>query len=216
MAVPAIPAAAQRPAAAVQLPTFSFFSVDTTVSVPDGGSVSMGGINRAQDSSNQFGTPLLPFGNRSIGSSRSASSVRVTATIHDFEAMDTALLGEPVSSFAEHHRPGEAAGAVPVHTPEALAGNWLPQGRSGAACDPGAAAAAEAARRVALREARASEAETFFARAQQAENDGKTGVARVYYQMAARRASGALKERALARLQGIEGVAAAKLAQSRP
>ena len=42
LAAGASPAAAQR-ANAVQLPTFSFFSVDTTVSVPDRGSASLGG-----------------------------------------------------------------------------------------------------------------------------------------------------------------------------
>src|SRR5262245_35901674 len=35
----------------VQLPTFSFFTVQTVVSVPDGGGMSLGGINRAADGS---------------------------------------------------------------------------------------------------------------------------------------------------------------------
>jgi hypothetical protein len=54
----AVPAAAQN---AVQLPTYSSFRTNTTISVPDRGSVYTGGINRAADGRNQFGTPLLPF-----------------------------------------------------------------------------------------------------------------------------------------------------------
>ena len=38
---------AAQTATTVQLPTYSFFSVGTTVSVPDRGSVYMGGVNRS-------------------------------------------------------------------------------------------------------------------------------------------------------------------------
>ena len=72
LAVAASPARAQQ-AAAVQLPTYSFFSVNTTVSVPDGGSVLLGGVSRGQDGQNELGPPISPFRNRSIGGSRSAS-----------------------------------------------------------------------------------------------------------------------------------------------
>jgi hypothetical protein len=210
----ASPAAAQRaaagPATAVQLPTFSFFSVDTTVSVPDSGSALLGGIGTAQEGRNQFGSPLLPFGNQSIGSSRSVSGAAVSVKIHDFDAMDAALLGESASAFAAHHRPGEATS---VRSLAALAGHWSPAGQE-AAPDPAGTAADLAARRVALRDTRAEEAEKFFARARAAEADGKTGIARIYYQMAARRASGSLKEQASARLQAL-GSTPAKLAENR-
>ncbi len=82
----------------VQLPTFSFFSVSTTVSVPDNGGAFMGGINRASTGRNEFGVPGLAFPgfqNRSIGQDMSASNVWATATIHDFEAMDQAILNSP-------------------------------------------------------------------------------------------------------------------------
>ena len=140
----------------------------------------------------------------------------MTVTVHDFAAMDEALLGEPASSFAEHHRSGPAGGDLPRHSPAALAGNWLPKGSQASGPDPAATAADLAARRVAMRQTRAEDAEKFFAHARQAETDGKTSVARVYYQMAARRASGALKEQALARLQGIERTPRTKIAQNRP
>src|SRR3954468_15089510 len=43
----------------VQLPSFSFVSVVTTVSVPDGGTVLLGGIKRLQEGRNEVGVPLL-------------------------------------------------------------------------------------------------------------------------------------------------------------
>jgi general secretion pathway protein D len=51
----------------VQLPTFSYVTVTTTVSVPDGGTVLLGGIKRLSEGRNEFGVPLLnklPYINR--------------------------------------------------------------------------------------------------------------------------------------------------------
>lgn len=51
----------------VQLPSFSFVSVVTTVSVPDGGTVLLGGIKRLNEGRTEFGVPLLskvPYINR--------------------------------------------------------------------------------------------------------------------------------------------------------
>ncbi|MBN2294870.1 MAG: general secretion pathway protein GspD [Pirellulales bacterium] len=46
-------------ASTVQLPTYSFVTVTTTVSVPDGGTVLLGGIKRLSEGRNEFGTPML-------------------------------------------------------------------------------------------------------------------------------------------------------------
>ena len=43
----------------MQLPTFQVISVSTTVSVPDGGTVLLGGIKRLREGRNEFGVPLL-------------------------------------------------------------------------------------------------------------------------------------------------------------
>jgi general secretion pathway protein D len=51
----------------VQLPSFSFVSVTTTVSVPDGGTVLLGGIKRLSEGRNEYGVPILnkiPYLNR--------------------------------------------------------------------------------------------------------------------------------------------------------
>jgi general secretion pathway protein D len=56
-----------RSGVTVQLPSFSFVSVVTTVSVPDGGTVLLGGIKRLQEGRSEFGVPLLskvPYINR--------------------------------------------------------------------------------------------------------------------------------------------------------
>jgi general secretion pathway protein D len=56
-----------RSGVTVQLPSFSFVSVVTTVSVPDGGTVLLGGIKRLSEGRNEFGVPLLskvPYINR--------------------------------------------------------------------------------------------------------------------------------------------------------
>ena len=57
----------------------------------------------------------------------------------------------------------------------------------------------------ARRATRSAEAESYFSQGRQAETDGKPGVAKIYYQMAARRASGDLKQQVQARLDALGG-----------
>src|SRR5438067_1677717 len=110
----------------VQLPTFSFFTVQTTVSVPDGGGMSLGGINRAADGTVTRGMAPL---NRGIGSTRGASGVSVHATIIDREEMDKAVLAEAAakrgevvaSSFGRAAgTAGRASSAAPVESVAAI------------------------------------------------------------------------------------------------
>jgi len=224
-----IAAAAFSPAAllaqSLQLPTYSFTTVATTVSVPDQGAAFLGGISRASDSSSQFGVPMLdklpllgrPFGNRAIGQSRSSMNMFATATIHDFDAMEAALLGSAPSggvvSSASPAAEAALARMAPAPTPKNLAGQWQPKTDPPGATSPLADAATEQARRLALRETRASEAEQYFERARQAEADGKPSVAKIYYQMVVRRSGeGDLKSQALTRLDAL-GSATGRLAQ---
>jgi hypothetical protein len=60
-------------------------------------------------------------------------------------------------------------------------------------------------RNAAAADERAGETAGYFAAAQKAEADGKLAVAKVYYQMVARRDSGQLKHRAEARLAALRG-----------
>ncbi len=73
----------------VQLPTFSFVTVTTTVSVPDGGTVLLGGIKRLSEGRNEFGVPMLDkipylnrlFKNASIGRETQSLMMMVTPRI---------------------------------------------------------------------------------------------------------------------------------------
>ncbi len=92
----ASPAAAQVPST-VQLPSYSTYGVSTSVSVPDRGRVSLGGIGRSSSGSTAFGPALGP-GSRSYGRQTGSANVDVRVTIHDFDAMDKLLLGQTPAS----------------------------------------------------------------------------------------------------------------------
>ena len=92
--------AQNAPASAVQLPTFGYNTVNTTVSVPDRGGVYMGGIKRSSSGRTESGAPLLPFKNRSIGNQTSATSFSSHVYIHDFEAMDEAALNAGAAAIS--------------------------------------------------------------------------------------------------------------------
>ena len=70
----------------VQLPTFSFTTVSTTVSVPDGGTVLLGGIKRLREGRNERGVPMLaklPYVSRlfkNVGIGRDAQSLMLMVT----------------------------------------------------------------------------------------------------------------------------------------
>ena len=70
----------------VQLPTFSFVTVTTTVSVPDGGTVLLGGIKRLSEGRSEFGVPILdkiPYLDRlfkNVGIGRDTSSLMMMVT----------------------------------------------------------------------------------------------------------------------------------------
>ena len=70
----------------VQLPTFAFTTVTTTVSVPDGGTILLGGIKRLSEGRTERGVPLLskfPYINRlfkNVGIGREAESLMMMVT----------------------------------------------------------------------------------------------------------------------------------------
>lgn len=75
-----------RSGTTVQLPTYNFVTVTTTVSVPDGGTVLLGGIKRLSEGRNEFGTPILnklPYINRlfrNVGVGRETQSLMMMVT----------------------------------------------------------------------------------------------------------------------------------------
>jgi general secretion pathway protein D len=86
----------------IQLPEFLFTTVTTTVSVPDGGTVLLGGIKRLREGRNEFGVPILskvPYINRlfkNVGLGRTTDSLMlmVTPRIIIQEEEEEKLLGE--------------------------------------------------------------------------------------------------------------------------
>ncbi len=77
-----------RSGTTVQLPTFQVITVSTTVSVPDGGTVLLGGIKRLSEGRTEFGVPLLskvPYVDRlfrNVGIGRETDSLMMMVTPH--------------------------------------------------------------------------------------------------------------------------------------
>jgi general secretion pathway protein D len=90
----------------IQLPEFLFTTVTTTVSVPDGGTVLLGGIKRLREGRNEFGVPILskiPYINRlfkNVGLGRTTDSLMlmVTPRIIIQEEEEEKLLGSSLGS----------------------------------------------------------------------------------------------------------------------
>lgn len=78
---------------AVQQPVVGQVSVDTVVSVPDRGRLFLGGVSAAGAGRREYGP--LPSGTATGRFSRD-TALDVGVFIHDFEAMDEALLARPV------------------------------------------------------------------------------------------------------------------------
>jgi len=93
--------ATQSNGTTIQLPEFLFTTVTTTVSVPDGGTVLLGGIKRLREGRNEFGVPILskiPYINRlfkNVGLGRTTDSLMlmVTPRIIIQEEEEARLLG---------------------------------------------------------------------------------------------------------------------------
>lgn len=182
---------------AVQLPTISHFGVSTSVVVPDRGSAVLGGVGRSTVGVGHFGTPLLPgrpFANRAIGSSTGTASVRATVTVHDFEAMESQILGSAVASKVPSLPPSLPEKML-VARPGGIGASWKLDLPSPAAPPETVAARSPDA---------AQEAADLYSKAQQAEAQGKANVAKIYYQMVVRRAVDPLSAQAIDRLSAIE------------
>ena len=74
------------PSNCVATSPISFVTVTTTVSVPDGGTVLLGGIKRLSEGRNEYGVPILdkvPYLNRlfkNVGIGREATSLLMMVT----------------------------------------------------------------------------------------------------------------------------------------
>jgi len=210
-------AACAQNATTVQLPTFSFFTVNTTVSVPDRGEALLGGINRASSGRTSRGAPILGkvpglgrgFRNDGIGFARGSSMISARAHIIDHAELDEMILGEaaarrsgslPVASLTPEQRRAEYLTRHVARGYSVELASDVPAAPKASGPSP-----ADIARRNALAsDSRKEQAVFFFEKAEAAEAQGKTNVASIYYKMAASRATGDFKDAALARLNALK------------
>ncbi len=204
---PAI-AAAQVRFGAVQLPTFNFFTVNTTVEVPDSGAGFAGGVGSGASGCSQFGIPGLgsrPFTNVADGSTRSGGGVSVSAEIHDFDAMDKQLLGADFDRRTSADALADAAAVrkLPMMLRPVIGAKPSPTSPLAIDAAGGTSLAEMRRQQVAEDSAAQREAQRLFDQAVDLQSAGKPGVAKVFYQMASRRATGELKERAQAAVREL-------------
>jgi len=214
----------------LQLPTFNFTTVSTTVSVPDGGTGLLGGIGRLSEGSVTRGVPMLSkipglnrfFKNRGIGRDTGMMNMTVQPRIIILEEEELRQTGFSLDSLSEWD--GQGASGVSAGFGGAVAQATDPETASKAAflthnvgrpetqsdvparADEPLPSLAEIRRQNEQADARqAAEAEEYYAQGRRAESEGKAGVAKIYYQMALRRADAALQQEILTRLSTLDG-----------
>ncbi|MDA1051315.1 MAG: hypothetical protein O3C40_12665 [Planctomycetota bacterium] len=194
----------------VQLPTYHVFSVNTTVSVPDGGAAYLGGVTRGTWSSSSRGVPGLSqvpglnrlFTNRGIGSSVSSSHAYATATIIDHAEMDQMLLSEAAA------RRGVRGTASETNRRAAFLSEFVARRPESSTSRPRVANRAAASdvdsRLVNATAQHEADMASYLQRAEFAEAAGSFGAARCCYSVLARRGSDEQKQLATRRLAALK------------
>jgi hypothetical protein len=192
----------------VQLPTFRVFTLSTTVSVPDQGSVSLGGVDYARSASVSRGVPVGgrlpvvggPLRSHATGHSIGANRVSVTATIIDHREWD-----EAIRAMATEQPQGNPREEAIARRAEFLSRHVA---RHASAIDRTADPGSMSIEAIRLRNQRIdaerqTEARNYFARGQQALQEDRRGVAAAYFRLAVRRGNDQLRDRALAHIKAI-------------
>jgi hypothetical protein len=136
-----------------------------------------------------------------LSSTRGASGVSVSATVIDNQEIDRAVLAQAAAARGTV----DPAAAKMDAKAAAIAKAVAVRAPASASSDRGSAALAGSV--VAIRSENAAAADLqsaelagYMAKARQAEADNKPGVAKVFYQMVARRDQGPMKQQAMERL----------------
>jgi hypothetical protein len=160
----------------VQLPNITTFGVNTSVLVPDSGPSPLARHRQAQYSRAMYGG--FPR-QRAFGAQTNVGMAGVTAQIHDQRATDDAILRAARARRTNWVRGGTASSLGSLTTDGRLLES-----------------VADIERRRAFEQADDNQqAEALVEKAGLAHRSGKTGVALIYLEMAARQASGQLKGR---------------------
>ncbi len=187
-------ARAQQYGTTVQLPTFSFFSVSTTVLAPDSGGAYLGGMRRAGSVRPSWGHPMVR--NHGLSNFRDASGASVAVRVHDLRWMDEILLG----NFTIVEPPADEQGlAARSDLAQQLAGEAQ---QRGAAVNYGAMHINDI--RQAKEAAKNAEIQGYLTKAEEKRKEGKTALVKYYLQLAARKSSGDLRQAVEAMLREID------------
>ena len=204
----------------VMLPTHRIFSTSGSVLVPDRGMTHLGSVRWAREGSTTRGVPGLAqlpgvgrlFRNQAFSREMGTSGAAVTATIIDLHELDQQVLGQ-----ARFRVPSPEEQEI-ARKSDFLIRNLARQSAATVSTKPlpfvRPAGVMEIRRQnqvAALQ--RQQEATEFLLKARQLDRDGKTGVARIYYQMAARRSTGVQQQVILDRLRKINSQRAAAVPQ---
>jgi hypothetical protein len=178
----------------VQEPSLETFGVGTTVSVPDRGRTSLGGVRRSAAGRAMYG-PVRT--GHSLGFSDQGTGLSIQARVHDLAELDRAALesADNVRQSRENVRLSPAA----EHAYEALRARRAVQ--DSAIREQGVAGTKKPAERAAATATKAEgpPAEKLLERARQAEADGKSQLALTYLR-AARDKGAAPAQREIERL----------------
>ena len=207
----------------VMLPTYKIFSTSGSVLVPDRGMAHLGSISHAREGSVTRGIPGLAqlpmvgrlFRNQGIGREVGHAGAAVTATIIDLRELDAQVLASariPVVS-AEEIQLARKANFLIRNVARQGAQSSTPPAVVETRTTPRSSVAEIRRQNQLAATQRQQEAEEYLKRARELDVQGKTGVARIYYQMAARRSTGAQQQVILDRLQTINTQRAAKLVE---
>ena len=188
---------------AIQLPTFEYTAVITTVQVPDRGSAYLGGVGRARSGQVSRGLPLGvgPLaGGSGIGRSTHVGNLQSKATIIHHAELDQAILGQDPPKRAARSGVDKRAEYLLRH----VGRPHTARGRAGSSASSASMSVDEIRRHNQMADRQqAKVAERLFRKGQQAAAAGKLVSAKSYFRMAARQSSGMLRKKSLTRLTAL-------------
>jgi len=204
-----VASAASTLAQVVQLPTFQFTGVSTTVSVPDHGTASLGGNTTSFSGSNSRGLlgPTGPlFNNRGLANGGTTTNFSITAQIHDMDAMDRALLGGmSADEFRRQVRNSPAGSGTPRLT--------LGPTNAAPRTTTVTSASSYSEQEIAAQLKRQKQAEEQLVMGQAMAGRGKVSLAQSYYRMALNNANGELRDKVLQAQAELSNTAATPAAE---